>query len=313
MRILFTGASSFTGMWLVRELAAAGHAVTATFRRRAGEYGDPLRRERVAVAARACEPVWGVAFGSPEFLELAREGGFDLLAHHAAEVGDYRSPDFDVAGALASNTRGLAAVVDGLAAAGCRRVVLTGSVFEGGEGAGSDGLPDFSPYGLSKAFTARAFQFHCRRAGLALGKFVVPNPFGPHEEPRYVAYLLRSWLAGKVATCQSPLYVRDNVHVSLLARAYVRFAERLGAEPGTVRFGPSGYVESQGAFTLRVAAEMRPRLGRPCEVELARQERFPEPRVRINTDPLDGAALGWDEGAAWDGLARYYRELPHGL
>ena len=34
LRILITGASSFTGSWFARGLAAAGHDVTATFRQR---------------------------------------------------------------------------------------------------------------------------------------------------------------------------------------------------------------------------------------------------------------------------------------
>ena len=50
--------------------------------------------------------------------------------------------------------RTCAAVLESLKSAGCSRVLLTGSVFEGGEGAGSQGLPDLSPYGLSKALTA---------------------------------------------------------------------------------------------------------------------------------------------------------------
>lgn len=37
MKVLFTGASSFTGFWFVRELAAAGHDVTALFRKPAAE------------------------------------------------------------------------------------------------------------------------------------------------------------------------------------------------------------------------------------------------------------------------------------
>ena len=40
MKILFTGGSSFTGYWFVRELAAAGHDVTAVFR------GKPARLPR---------------------------------------------------------------------------------------------------------------------------------------------------------------------------------------------------------------------------------------------------------------------------
>jgi nucleoside-diphosphate-sugar epimerase len=307
MRVLFTGGSSFTGMWFVRELAAAGHDVTAIFRRRPEDYPDDLRRRRVALAVGCCRPVHGVSFGDARFLALVKDERWDLLAHHAADVANYKSPDFDVVAALANNTRGLPAVLESLAAGGCRRVLLTGSVFEGGEGAGSQGLPDFSPYGLSKALTAQAFRYYCGRAGLSLGKFVIPNPFGPHEEPRYTAYLVKSWLSRVTPTCSSPLYVRDNIHVSLLARAYARFAEGLAGMPGLSRLSPSGYVESQGAFTLRLAEEMRGRLGLPCPVELKGQVDFPEPRVRINTDALDAKALGWDEAAAWDEMASYYR------
>jgi nucleoside-diphosphate-sugar epimerase len=186
-------------------------------------------------------------------------------------------------------------------------VLLTGSVFEGGEGAGSQGLPHFSPYGLSKALTAEVFRFACGRAGVGLGKFVIPNPFGPYEEPRYTAYLLKAWLSGQTPSCANPAYVRDNIHVSLLAKAYARFAAEVPAS-GFVRTNPSGYAESQGAFTLRLAAEMRPRLGLPCAVELKQQTEFPEPRVRVNTDIPDARALGWDESAAWDEMAAYYRE-----
>ncbi len=306
MKILFTGASSFTGVWFVRELAAAGHEVTAIFRRRAEEYPDLVRRQRVVSAEKACRPAYGCSFGDTSFLALIREGNWDMFCHHAAEVTDYKSSRFDAVAAVQNNTRNLAAVLEALKSAGCGKLVLTGTVFEGGEGAGSQGLPDFSPYGFSKALTARVFQFHCGRAGLSLGKFVIPNPFGPYEEPRFTAYLMKNWLARANPVCSSPAYVRDNIHVSLLAKVYAQFAGDLADVPGFTKINPSGYVESQGAFTLRMAEEMRHRLNLPCLVELKKQTDFPEPRIRINTDFPDVEALGWNEATAWDGLARYY-------
>jgi UDP-glucose 4-epimerase len=309
MKILFTGGSSFTGFWFIQELTAAGHKVTALFRKQAEDYSDCVRRQRVMIASRLCRPVHGCSFGDASFLTLVEEGGWDLLCHHAADVSNYKSPDFDALGAVQNNTRSLPAVLQSLESSGCSRILLTGSVFEGGEGAGSQGLPDFSPYGLSKALTAQVFRYYCAQAGLSLGKFVIPNPFGPYEEPRFTAYLMKTWLSGGTPSCSSPAYVRDNIHVSLLAKAYARFAQSLQATPGFTKINPSGYAESQGAFTLRMAQEMRPRLNLPCLVELKQQSDFPEPRVRINTDVPDIDALGWDESAAWDELAAFYQQL----
>lgn len=307
MKILFTGASSFTGYWFVHELAAAGHEITSTFRKPAAEYTE-IRGTRLQQLNGRCRAVHGVNFGSPEFVELIKSGGFDLLCHHAADVTNYKSPDFNTIEATAANTRNLAATLAAFKSAGGKAVLLTGSVFENDEGAGSEGLQAFSPYGLSKALTHQVFRYYAGAAGLPMGKFVIPNPFGPYEEPRFTAYLVKTWASGKPASVQTPLYVRDNIHVSLLAKCYAKYAADLHARRAPHRVNPSGYVESQGAFTLRFAREMKPRLNLACEVELKDQTQFTEPRVRINTDQPDVKALGWSEAAAWDELADYYTQ-----
>ncbi len=48
---------------------------------------------------------------------------------------------------------------------------------------------------------------------------------------------------------------------------------------------------------------MSSRLELPCDLDLAHQTAFTEPRIRVNTDPLDAEALGFDESAAWDAAA----------
>ena len=106
---------------------------------------------------------------------------------------------------------------------GCGGLVLTGRVFEANEGAGSAPLRAFSPYGLSKGLTAAAAQFYADREGFTFEKFVIPNPFGPYEEPRFTAYLMKTRVAGETAGVQTPRDVRDNIHVSLLAKAYAAF------------------------------------------------------------------------------------------
>lgn len=309
MKVLLTGATSFTGTWFARALGEAGHEVVMPLRSAASAYAG-VRAARVAQLSRWGRVVSAGEFGSPEFLAwLDSEHGWDVLAHHAAQVGDYRRPDFDVPGALAANTREIDRVLGIMMDRGCRRIVVTGSVFEPGEGAGSDGLPAFSPYGLSKAITSQVIAYYARRRGLEFGKFVIPNPFGPFEEPRFVAYLMKNWANGATPSVNTPDYVRDNVHADLLAACYRAFLERRGPLATATRVSPSGYVESQGRFTERLAEAMRPRLGLPCAVTLATQRDFSEPMIRLGTDPARSVVPDWSEDHAWDQLAAHYREV----
>jgi UDP-glucose 4-epimerase len=302
MKILLTGASSFTGYWFAQALAKAGHTVVAPLLSPRDHYKDGVRAKRVHALTKFAEVVPAMPFGSAAFMQLVHSTRPDVLCHHAAHVKDYRSADFDVAAALANNTRNLASVLGVLVAGGGRAVIATGSVFEAREGAGTEPLEAFSPYGLSKGFTSDMIAYHARQAGMAYGKFTIPNPFGPYEEPRFCAYLLRTWRAGETARVNTPDYVRDNIHVDLLARAYVRFVDDVVAGRRTT-LHPSGYIESQGSFAERYAAALRPRLSLACGVACARQTEFTEPMIRINTEPAAAYVGDWDEATAWDHVA----------
>lgn len=247
-------------------------------------------------------------FGSDAFLAVVRAGssGFDVVCHHGADVTNYRSPDFDPHRAAAANLYRLPEVMRALMERGCARLVLTGSIFEHREGAGSAPMRAFSPYGLSKTLTAAAAEFYAGREGFTFEKFVIPNPFGPYEEPRFTAYLMRCWLKRETARVQTPRYVRDNIPVTLLAKAYAAFVGACPCAGEVRRLNPSFYPESQGAFAERVQRQMASRLDLPCDLDLMEQTDFSEPAVRINTDLQDPAALGWNEAEAWNELAAYY-------
>jgi UDP-glucose 4-epimerase len=307
VKALLTGASSFTGYWFAQALTERGVGVVAPLRGALDGYSG-VRQVRVQALAEFSEIVPQVEFGSAEFFEIVDRSDCDILCHHAARVTDYRSPDFDVPLALAENTRGFKALSERLTAQGLAAIVLTGSVFEPDEGAGTEPLRAVSPYGLSKALTARTIRYWCEVAGLPLGKFVIANPFGPLEEPRFCAYLVKTWAAGQVPEVRTPLYVRDNIHVSLLAKAYADFVIEMSTTKRSAHWGPSFYVESQGAFAERFAREMGRRVVIPCPLTIGVQTDFSEPMVRINTDPLDVNRLGWSESTAWDAIAAYYAE-----
>lgn len=305
MRILLTGGSSFTGYWFAQMLHRSGATIVAPLQGRIGEYTGG-RAERVSRLAKVATVVEGAAFGSEPFIRLL-DDPFDALCHHGAHVTNYRSMDFDAVAALSNNSLNVRKVLETARSRGLKAVIAIGSVFEQDEGLGDPPHCAFSPYGLSKGLTWQVFRFWCGALRIPLGKFVISNPFGPLEEPRFCSFLVNQWRAGNVAEVRTPSYVRDNIHVDLLALEYARFTKRMIEMKEDARIGVSGYRETQGAFAERFATEMRSRLGLACSVRLSKQTDFSEPMLRVNSDVPDTAAIGWNESDAWDGVAAFYR------
>ncbi len=306
MNLLFTGASSFTGMWFVKELAESGFNVTATFTRSKDDY-QGLRKERVEIALKYCKPLFNCPFGSDSFIKNI--DNFDIFCHHAADVTDYKSLDFDFTKALSNNCKNVDRVLKTLQDKGLKKVILTGSVFEQNEGEGTSPLIAFSPYGLSKGLTADVFKYFTALYKIKLGKFVIPNPFGPYEEARFTSYLVKSWFKESRPKVSSPLYIRDNIHVTLLAKSYMDFVKNLNENPGFEKFNPSGLRASQGEFTKYFADNLQKRLNVACDYELCEQTDFLEPLERFNLNQLDHDRLGWNEEKSWDELAEYYQTI----
>lgn len=304
--VLLTGASSFTGMWIAEALAEAGFEVVAPVQRAPGDY-EPEKLARLRRLSAVAEVVYGRPFGSDAFLDLVRgRGDIAALAHHAADVTGYRDPGFDAVAAFDRNLAGAPAALKALADHGARVALVTGTVFEAGEGGDPAQPLAVTPYGLSKTLTNVALQHHAAWAGLTFGRFVIPSPYGAFEQQRaFPAYLFRSWFAGETPVVRTPLYLRDHLPAPRLGRAYAGQLAALLADPAApVVSRPSGWIATQGAFAEKVAAEAAQRLGRECLVTFAEQKEFPEPLTRVNRDP----APAFDEAAFWDAYVGWYAQ-----
>jgi len=306
-RVLLTGGSSFSGLWIAEALATAGHSVVAPLRRQLEDYRG-IRLKRVERLQMIAETPLGHDFHSQAFLDLVGASDWDVFAHHGADIAGYRDASYDALAGFQRNTSGAGEILSRLARKSDAAVILTGTTFEAGEGNGESGDLAISPYGLSKSLTNQAWRHLARWQGLRFGKFVIAGPFGPWEEGRIVWSLFQSWMVGQPAIVRTPRYIRDNLPAPLLGLSYARLVEEFMAttQPEIVA-RPSGIVGSQGAFARKVADEARSRLSRPCDVEEAPQPDLAEPLQRINTDPVRDPA--WDERAFWDAYVNYYVEL----
>ena len=292
MKILLTGASSFTGAWFAHALAQRGHEVHAILQ--CPSY-EGVRKERVEGLRSVCA-FHRCSFGDERWFQILNEHSFDLFCHHAAEARGYKSPEFDCIGAVASNTRGLPKTLRKLQEQGCNAVLLTRSIFEM-----QDSEIPFSPYALSKKLTTQCFRHYAAAQEMKLKEFVIPNPFGPWEEERFTHYLMQRWFKKDPPLIVTPRYVRDNIHIQMLARAYAAFAD-----DDRLLVRPSCYAESQLNFALRLGVQMKKRIPK---LELSYTEQFqrsfPEPLILVNADPV----LLDEEPLYWDQLAEYYQRL----
>lgn len=307
MKILFTGASSFTGFWFINALTGAGHKVTSVFTKNKDDY-EGTRKTRVELLAGKCEQIYNCKFGDDKFVNMLINDGYDLLCHHAADVTNYKSNSFDVNKALINNTYNITGIIEAVNKGGCKGIVITGSVFEQNEGIGTLPLRAFSPYGLSKSLTWQVFQYYCSVNNVRLGKFVIPNPFGPYEEERFVYYLVKNWFAGNTPAVSTPDYIRDNIHVEKLAKEYLAFAQKMVDYSGTdvLKTYPSGYVGTQGMFTQLVSRELSKRIKKECPFILNKQIDFNEPLKRANGENPEKTIPDEEEKLYWDRLAEYY-------
>ena len=307
--VLLTGASSFTGLWIAEALARAGFQVTAPLRRARADYDD-LRLERVERLTQSADVVFETPFGSSAMLDLIRAGGrWDLLAHHAADVTNYRDSAYDAAAAFGRNLEGAPAVFRLMAEQGAQAVVATGTVFEAGEGGAPGEDLAVTPYGLAKTLTNEAFRHYARWSGLRFARFVIPSPYGVLEEKRFGWRVFSAWLNGDAFRVLTPRYIRDHTPAPLLAQDYAAYSATVLATPSAKAvLRPSAWIASQGDFARRMATEVSARLpDLACALEFADQAELEEPYVRVNADPID--RRGWDEPAFWDEYVAYYQRL----
>ena len=289
MRVLMTGASSFTGMWLVLALAKRGIETVAALRGDPRHYDD-LRQARMAEVAAHAAVLPEAPMGSKALFEAAESlGPFDTLILHGAQVGSFRDIPYDAGRAVIANTAGLERLLVRMKRGGLRRVALTGSVFEAGEGKGDDRAA-IGGYGFAKTMTSEIIQEACEREEVPLLKFVIASPFGAYAKPGLIAHLLAGWQRGETPLVRHPHLVRDWLPADCLAEAHADFIVSEDLEGPLNRLTPSCFAMTNGAFAEMLAREMAPRLGLPCKVRLADPpEPIDEPVVRTGLDRLAAA------------------------
>ena len=297
MKILLTGASSFTGMHIVEALLEKGHDVycTTTTMTRNSLSASRLNRLKNAVSI-----IDDCPFGSARFLDVISKISFDIFWHHGAWTQEYRSWDFDLHAAIQSNTFNIHQILKQLSANGCQHCVLTGSIFEG-----QDLNKPFTPYGLSKHLTRQIFELYCTQHTIQLGYVVIPNPFGEWDNPKLLDHLLRHWLQDEIPSIFAPETIRDNIPVDLLAMAAADWLAQWVKGQSDSIFRPSGYVSTMAEFVERTAQRFQDLYNLPAPFTLNHRAHH-QPSTLINSQNLFRQYPQWNEEDFWQRTFSYH-------
>ncbi len=251
---------------------------------------------------------------SPEASTLVRDGGIDLLVHHAAQMDVRRSvenPAFDAE----VNILGGLNLLEAARRGGVRQVLFasTGGAIYGEQ----DFFPadeqhparPVSPYGVSKlSFERYLFYFHVAY-GLDVTCLRYANVYGerqnPHGEAGVVAIFLNRLLAGGAPRINGEgLQTRDYVHVSDVVRANLLASGRPGFHVYNVGTG----VETS---VVTLYQELARAVGSGLEAEHGPAKPGEQQRSVVDAG-LIRSELGWPEPLALrQGLERtaaWFRE-----
>lgn len=286
--ILVTGASGFVGARLVRELVERGARVTGI--------------------SRAERPAWpGLDWircdlTDAEAVDRAFERARPELVFHLGSWVSGRRELEHVRTAFHANLETAVHLLVAASRAGCRRIVLAGSMEEPDLTAGE--VPG-SPYAAAKAAQSLyAGLFHSLfSAPVVVARiFMVYGP-GQSDLTKLVPYTILEGLAGRAARITSGHRPIDWIFVEDVARGLVACAEAPHVEGSTLDLG-SGTAVTVGTMATEIAARLGappPELGALADRPLEAIRRADPERTFARTGfrPEIGLGDGLDQTIRW--------------
>ena len=304
-RVLVTGGAGFIGSHVCDAFAADGWSVTALDDLSSGKEENLSTGIDLVVAD----------IRSPEAATLIRDGGFEVISHHAAQIDvriSVERPDHDAS----INIMGLLNLLEAAVSGGVRRFLYVSS---GGVVYGEpEDLPvsetapkqPLSPYGVSKLTGEHYLHFYRQIHGLESVSLRYSNVFGPRQDPHgeagVVAIFGRSILEGRQLTIFGDgEQTRDYVYVGDVAQANVLSARLDVSDSKTmddVAFNVGTGLETS---VNELASALMTVAGREVPVEHAPERPGELLRNCLDASKLEGK--GWRRaGVLEDGLLATY-------
>lgn len=281
-RVVVSGISSFTGLWVATALAGEGYDVVGFCTRPNLESYDGLARIRLDQVLKAGVTLeFGISSDDGTMSRWFSRQSSTYFVYHHHFMTNFRSPQYDLERARQVGINALPELVEALKQCGVKGVIYSSTYFD-------QASKEVSPYGYSKREVWNKLESLCKDANIPVSKVVIANPIGPFEnEDRVIPQMILASLERKPFEMRSPSGFSYPIPVTELAESYTRAMAELSKGVARV-FSPSlGPMSNRELAQTALQELIERRLEiRPCELrfgsEVAPKFEFTEANVSCN-------------------------------
>lgn len=278
MKILFLGASSFTGFHFVKKISTDKNfkiycTLTKNFQ---NYYGLKKSRIEILKEKKNIYFLKKTLFGNNNFLKIIKQLNFDVICLHHANTKFYNDDNkFNKDKSIKTNTKNIDKIFKLLNKN--TKIIISNTIYQKNKTKKNSSI---TKYGKSKEETYEIYKIFCNKYKLKYKSIFIPNPWGILEEKRMLFSMFDCWLNQKTFIVRFPRYVRDNIYVDKLKNIYFRV---LKSQSKKKEYFPSGYCCSNKKFILAIKKKFEKFFQIKCSVKFLNYSNYSLPISRINS------------------------------
>ncbi len=277
MRLLFLGASSFTGYHFVNKISDnKQNKIYCTLTKNLNKYKS-TRLERIKLLNKKKNIFFikKVKFGDKKFIKLLSRKKFDIICLHHASTKNYNNDlKFNLNKSIKENTPNLRKVFSKIH--NQTTIIVTNTIYQK---INEKKYKAVNKYGISKSITYDKIKSICKEFDFKLKSIFITNPWGILEEKKLNYYLINNWLKDKKTFISHPNYIRDNIYIDKLTKYYLKI---LNSNSTKINYFPSGYCSTNKVFIEAFKIKFEKFFNKKVKIEYANNAKYSQPMSRIN-------------------------------
>ena len=277
MKILFLGASSFTGYHFVKQISKNKTVkIFCTLTQHIHNY-KYIRKERINLLKkiRNVKILSNITFGSRLFIELIKKEKFDILCFHYSHTKNYNDDKkFNLKKAKKKNLKNIKLVFNNIN--NNQKIIISNTIFQ------QINKKKYAPvnkYGISKTYNYEIFKKFCLLKKIKYKSIFIPNPWGILEERKLNYHLIKKWFNNEVPVINYPKYIRDNIFITKLSYEYYKI---IFSKSKKRDYFPSGYCSTNKVFIEALKNEFIKKFRINAKVKYIYNQIHAQPIKRIN-------------------------------